>query len=116
MSQFSTQHLNLFVYFGGTRTRIHYLLKPRRLYLRKRQRFKEYIERIPSYFPWNFKGEPPPLIKLIRYRVAPGNRATCILSIEELATIFHLPAKVAIPAVPVVEAKRGGPPPTLPTG
>jgi len=115
MGQFSTSHLNLFVYFGGTRCRIHYWLKPRRLYLRKRQRFKEYIERLPSYFPWNFKGEPPPLIKLIRYRVAPGRRATCVLSIEELATIFHLPAKVAIPTVPVVEAKRKGPPPFLPT-
>lgn len=114
MSQFSTQHLNYLVYFGGTRTRIHYLAKGRRLYLRKRQRFKEYVERIPSYFPWNFEGEPPPFIKLIGYRVAPGKRAVCVLNIEELATIFHLPARVKIPVISVVEAKKAGPPAGLP--
>ncbi len=114
MSQFSTVHMNYFTYFGGTRTRIHYVAKGRRLYLRKRQRFKDYVERLPSYFPWNFRGDPPPFIKLIRYRTVPGIRATCLLSIEELATIFHFPTRIILPTVPRVEVKKVGPPPTLP--
>jgi hypothetical protein len=117
ISQFSTEHMNRFVFFGATRTRIHYWFKDRRLYLRKRQRLREAIERLPSYFPWNMTGEPPPFIKfltLFGYRIPPGKRSTCILSIEELATIFHFPIEIYIPTVPRVEAKRVGPPPTLP--
>jgi len=114
ISQFSTQHMNRLVFFGATRTRIHYWLTRRRLYLRKRQRFKNYIERLPSYFPWNFTGIPPFFIRLIRYRIAPGIRGTCILNIEELATIFHFPTKIILPTVPRVEVKKVGPPPTLP--
>jgi hypothetical protein len=115
--QFSTGHLNRIVFFGATRTRIHYLLKDRRLYLRKRQRLREYIERLPSFFPWSMVGEYPPLIKFLipfGYRIPPGKRPILILNTEELATIFHFPVKIYIPTVPRVEAKRVGPPPTLP--
>jgi hypothetical protein len=114
ISQFSTAHMNYLIYFGGTRTRIHYWAKGRRLYLRKRQRFKNFVERMPSYFPWNFRGVPPFFIRLIKYRTAPGIRATCILNIEELATIFHFPTRIILPTVPRVEVKKVGPPPTLP--
>jgi hypothetical protein len=117
MAQFATEHMNRFIFFGGTRTRIHYWLKERRLFLRKRQRLREAIERLPSYFPWNMTGEPPPFIKFLTffgYRILPGRRSTCILNIEELATIFHFPIKIYIPTVPRVEVKKVGPPPTLP--
>ena len=109
MSQFATNHLNTFVYFGGTRTRIHYWLKRRRLYLRKRQRLRNYIERMPSLWPRSFEGTkfPGPI------SVAPGIRATCVLNTEELATIFHFPTKIILPTVPRVETKRVGPPPHL---
>ena len=115
--QFSTEHLNRIVFFGATRTRIHYWIKDRRLYLRKRQRLRKYIERLPSFFPWNIVGEPPPFIKfltLFGYRIPPGKRSILILNTEELATIFHFPVKIYIPTVPRVEVKRVGPPPTLP--
>ena len=115
--QFSAEHLNRIVFFGATRTRIHYWLRARRVYLRKRQRLREYIERVPSFFPWNIVGEPPPFIKfltLFGYRIPPGKRSTLILNSEELATIFHFPVKVYIPSVPRVEAKKIGPPPILP--
>jgi hypothetical protein len=115
--QFTTEHLNRIVFFGATRTRIHYWFKNRRLYLRKRQRLREYVERLPSFFPWNIVGEPPPFIKfltLFGYRIPPGKRSILILNTEELATIFHFPVKIYIPTVPRVEVKRVGPPPTLP--
>jgi hypothetical protein len=118
ISQFSTENLNRIVSFGATRTKIHYLVKSKRVYLRKRQRLREYIERVPAFFPWNLVGEPPPLIKFLMsfgYRVSPGRRSIAILNTEELATIFHFPIKVYIPTVPRVEAKKVGPPPTLPT-
>jgi hypothetical protein len=110
LGQFQTTHLNQFSYHGPTRTRIHYWLKARRLYLRKRQRFRDYIERFPSYFFGDLRGEPSFFLKLLGIT----DNSTCILNIEELATIFHFPVKIYIPTVPRVEAKRVGPPPTLP--
>ena len=115
--QFSTPHLNRIVIFGATRTKIHYLMKSKRVYLRKRQRLREYIERVPPFFPWNFVGKPPPLIKFLMpfgYRISPGRKGISILNTEELATIFHFPIKIYIPTIPRVEAKKVGPPPTLP--
>lgn len=115
--QLGLQNMNMIVFFGATRTRIHYWIKDRRLYLRKRQRFKEAIERLPSFFPWNHVGNPPPLIKFLTrfgYRLPPGKKSTCILNPEELATIFHFPAKIKVPTIARIEAKKGGPPPELP--
>jgi len=114
-NQFMTGNLNTILYMGPTRTRIHYWLKDRRLYLRKRKQFRNYVERLPPYFPWNFEGKPvfpqiPPF-----YPMGPGSgKGTFVLNIEELATIFHIPAKIMVPTVPRVEAKKAGPPPGLP--
>jgi hypothetical protein len=110
--------LNSFVFYGATRTRIHYWIKSRRLYLRKRQRLREAIERIPSFFPWNITGNPPPLVKFLipfGYRILPGKKSVGVLNVEELATIFHLPIHIYVPTVPRVETKKVGPPPGLPT-
>jgi len=98
-SHFSTQDMNTIVFLGKTRTRIHYLFRRRRLYSRKRSIFERYIRRFPPSYPkW----------------IGPGN---IVLNAEELATIFHLPTKAAIlpPGVPRVFAKKGEPPPGIPT-
>jgi hypothetical protein len=113
ISQFSAPNLNTFVYWGPTRTKIHYLLKKRRLYLRKRQRLRSYIERLPSLWPRTMTGE---LLLPFGFPQGrkPGIRGTIILSTEELATIFHFPIKVLTPALKTVEAKKTGPPSGLP--
>jgi len=113
MSQFSAQNLNTFIYYGPTRTRIHYWLRERRLFLRKRKQFRNYVERVPSLFPRTFTGEP--FFPYGHYQgLHPGIRATIILNTEELATIFHFPAKIITPAIAPVEVKKAGPPPGLP--
>jgi len=112
LNQFMTENLNYFIYWGPTRSRIHYWLRDRRLYLRKRKQFRNYVERLPSLFPRTMTGEP-----LFPFGFAPrgpGIRGTIILNIEELATIYHFPAKIITPTVPYVEVKKGGPPTGLP--
>lgn len=100
LTHFATQSLNSIVYWGRTRTRIHYWWRKRRLYTRKKNIFRRYIERFPPAFPDLVSG-------------------TMVLNTEELATIFHLPSKAAImpPGIPRVPAKKGPPPaiPGLPT-
>ncbi|MDI6602745.1 MAG: hypothetical protein QME57_01315 [Patescibacteria group bacterium] len=112
-SHFATEHLNGFVFWGPTRTRVHYWLKNRRLYLRKRIQFRRYIDRLPPLWPRTMLGEPFCSFGHIQGR-RPGIRGTFILNIEELATIFHFPSKVIVPTLPYVEAKKAGPPPELP--
>jgi hypothetical protein len=115
--QFATEHLNSIGYLGTTRTRIHYILPSRRVYVRQKRQFRNYIKRIPSYFP-RLDGKPPFLIKLriLGESKGPGlGKSTMILNIEELATIFHFPSKVIVPGVSYVETKKAGPPLELPT-
>lgn len=113
-NQFMTSNMNALLYWGPTRTKIHYWLRERRLFMRKRKQFRDYIERIPSFFPWNFEGKLPFLFRLIRYPRTPGIGGAVVLNSEELATIYHFPSKIQIPSMFYVEAKKAGPPSGLP--
>ena len=113
-NHFATEHLNFLVFWGPTRTRIHYVLKERRLFLRKRKQFRSYVARLPSLWPRTMTGEPLFSFGLPGLPRGPGIRGTCILNTEELATIFHFPAKIELPSMAQVESKKGGPPARLP--
>ncbi len=95
---FADQSLNSIRFLGETRAKIHYLFRKRRLYSRKKRIFEKYIKRFPPKYPDLLKG-------------------TMALNPEELATIFHLPMSTAglPPTVPRIMAKKGGPPPSIPT-
>jgi len=92
----STLNLNGLKPDNRTRTKIQWILRRRRLYIRKRRIFRYYQRRWAPFFP------------LIR--------GLFILNTEELATLYHFPSRVVAPApgVPRVEAKKGEPPPGLP--
>ncbi len=92
--QFHTLNLNGFRPDKKSMTKITYFLVNRRLYLRKRKLFRYY------------KG-----------RDFPAHRLPYVFNTEELATVYHFPGRIAVPAAPVsrVEARKGAPPPTLPT-
>jgi len=96
-NHFTLQDMNFISFSQLTRTRIHYVLRDRRLYLRKRRQFRTYINRFPPFWPEMYSGLETPII-----------------STEEAATIFHFPTKVLLPSVPRIQAKPGGPPPGLP--
>ena len=76
------------------------LLRPRRLYLRKRSIFRKYVKRFHPLFP-----------RKSRWPI------NFILNTEELASIFHFPGqKVAsAPFIKRIEAKKGEAPPGLPS-
>lgn len=84
------------IHWGETRAKVHYFLRSRRIYLRKRKLLKNYIARFHPKYPHKPK------------------KGVFILNIEELATIFHFPSKVIVPTLAYVEAKKAGPPPELP--
>jgi len=93
-SQFGTQHLNGLSPWAATITKIQapdIFTKPR-TFVRKRQMFKNYVER----------------------EDVEGSRF--LLNIEELATMFHFPSVEAVPGtiLPRVETKKGSPPMELP--
>ena len=112
--QFTTSNMNNILYWGPTRSKIHYWFRERRLFMRQRKQFRDYVSRMPSFFPWNFDGKLPFLFRLIRYPKGPGIRGTIVLNSEELATIYHFPSKITIPSMYYVEAKKAGPPAGLP--
>jgi len=97
---FYAQNLNVLKYGAETRTKIHYIWRERRKYSRQRKIFRNYVERFTPLFP-----------KMASW-------GTFILTAEELTTIYHFPTRITAltaPTVVRVEAKKGGPPPGLPT-
>ena len=103
-AQFDTTNLNAIIPWAKTITKIHKhwflpwnLLFHRRLFVRKRSLFRNYVKRLGPLFPWD--------------------GGDYILNTEELATIFHLPGREVAPApfVPRVEVKKGEAPAGLPT-
>jgi len=115
LNHFMSENLNSPVFWGPTRTRIHYWLRARRLYLRKRKQFRNYVVRLPSLWPRTMSGK-----LFFPFGFAPrgpGIGGVLIFNSEELSTIYHFPAKITAlaPAIEPVEAKKGGPPPGLPT-
>ena len=102
-SSFGTENINYLAPWGKTIVKIHKswflplnLLLDRRLYIRKRKLFKNYVRRVSPLFPM------------------PGG--TFILNVEEMATLFHFPSRLVAPApfVPRVESKKGEAPSGLP--
>lgn len=90
----------IFKFDGTTRTKVSYLFRKRRVFLRARRMLRNAVLRFPPYFPDRGKG-------------------CALLSTEELATLFHFPFKIsslAFPTVERVEHRKGGPPPNLPIG
>lgn len=103
-AQFATENLNAIKPWAKTITKIHKkpipflnLVRLRRLFIRKRRLFRNYVKRFPPLWP--------------------KTGGTYILDTEELATIFHFPGRVVAPApfVSRVESKKGEAPPGLPT-
>lgn len=102
-ANYATENLNGLYPWKSTLTKIHKswflplnLLLPRRLYLRKRRLFRNYIKRLPPLFP--------------------RAGGTFIFNTEELASLYHFPSRAvaAAPFVTRVEAKKGEAPPGLP--
>lgn len=98
-ASFRTEHLNGLKPLGITLTKIHKswflplnLILPRRSHLRKRKIFRNYVERLPPFFP--------------------RHGGKFMLNTEELASLYHFPSwRVApVPGVARVEAKRKAPP------
>jgi len=96
-NEFNTQNLNGLKPWGKTITKIQLILIDRRVYLRKRRMFRNYVKR--------------------RSPLDPLSGGTFILNIEELATLYHFPSRIVAPAptVPRIPAKKGEAPPELPT-
>jgi len=103
---YTTSNLNaLFPYGSGkTLTKVAKswflpvnLIRKRRLYLRCRKIFRNYVRRLSPFFP--------------------KHGGTAMLNVEEMASLFHFPGQEAAPAPGVsrIESKRGGVPPQLPT-
>ncbi len=98
VAHFTLSNFNRLSWSNRTRPRIHYFWRKRRVFMRARKMFRMAVLRFPSLFP-DRRSELP------------------ILSIEELASMYHLPIKVsgmAISALGKVESKKAGPPPNLP--
>ena len=97
-SQFGTQNLNGFKPWKETITKIQApdIFAKRRLYLKKRNLFYNYVERNSAFDPF------------------PGG--TFILNSEELATIFHFPGIEVAPTQSLrrIDTKRAAPPMSLP--
>ena len=102
-AQFSATNLNGLIPLSSSKTKVkkswffplNYFI-PRKIYVKKRKVFRNYINRLTPYFP--------------------DQGGTFILGTEELATLFHFPSRILspTPSVSRVEAKKGEPPSGLP--
>ena len=96
----STENLGGLKIWKDTMTKVKsvpfWFLDKRRLYLRQRKLFRNYVSRVTPLFP--------------------RAGGTYVLNTEELATLYHFPGRIVAPApaVPRVEAKKGEAPPGLP--
>ncbi len=80
-----------------TRTKINYFLRARRLFIRKREILRKYVNVLsPTGFVYKQK------------------RPYFVLNVEELATIFHFPSQYDTVKVSGVDVKKGEPPINLP--
>ena len=97
-SGLSTNNLNGFKPWSVTLTKVTApaLFRRRRIFLKQRRMFRNYVKRRTPLFP------------------KPGG--TFVLNTEEIATIYHFPSRISAPALglPFVEAKKGGMPPNVP--
>ena len=96
--QFNTSNLNLFRPLQTTKvyTIKAFFLDKRRAYIRRRRLFRLYSTR--DNFMW------------------PRPGGTFVMNVEELATMFHFPGRLAFPSgvMPRVETRKGEAPPGLP--
>ncbi len=91
LRQFNTMNMNSFKWDFTTLTAAKFPFKKRKEIFKKK---------------W--------LLYKYRFRYRPAKMF--VLNIEELATIFHIPGRiVASPTMPRIQAKKGEPPPGLPT-
>ena len=98
----STENVNGLKPWGKTFPRVEWIFPKIRTYLRLRRLFRKYVMRLPPLFP----GGP----------AYPHENGRYILNIEELATLFHFPGRMAAPAPGIsrIGAKKGEPP-AIPT-
>ncbi len=99
MNHFGTSNLNYIRFNVKTRTKVHFVLRKTRKYLRARKLFIFYVHRFPPLYPKMAEEGAP------------------IFNTEELATMFHFPTKISglvVPTASAVEAKKGAPPSNLP--
>lgn len=99
-AHFTTKNLNQLGFQSATRPRIHYFWRKRRVFLRARKMFRMSVLRFTPLFPKRMSADLNP-----------------ILSIEEMATLYHFPLRTSgmiAPSMEKVESKKGGPPPNLP--
>ena len=99
-SEFGSQNLNALKKWGKTKTTAiasPLLFGIRRMYIKKRKMFRNYIRRFPPFFPRS------------------PRKGVLVLNTEELTTIYHFPEKSPAIVATRVEAKKGEPPLNLPT-
>jgi len=100
VSHFSSEDLNQLGFRPESRTRIHYFLRERRVFLRSRKMLRNAVMRFPPMFPKRMSDDLNP-----------------IMSSEELASMFHLPMRTTgmiSPTLEKIESRKAGPPPNLP--
>ena len=92
LKQLSSEDLNGFKFSKRTSTKVGYVWRARRAYVRKRKILENYIKRKPDEI--------------------------FILNSQELATLYHFSSKTMVPSISIsrIEAKKVQPPDNLPIG